>query len=206
MRSTKTTLESSDYESETSLVRSPTKASGRAMIGGKGGVSEIESTDSHSKLPNNLEKTATEVEQEDLRKGNENSLELPRCKIEVERQLVISVKEQKKIQLSIDIHHDPDLKSHKPGNQEQKPAHPVTKESKSAAVKGRKEVNTVEYTPTDDGKKRKVTCIERSEDESHSLIKRRKQSRLNFHDTVKNKGSKLAGRSDKTKRGKKIWF
>ena len=202
MQSTKTTLESSDYESDTSSVRSPAKASGRAMIGGKCGVSEIESTDSHSKLPNHLEKTVTKLEQEDSRKGNE----LPRCKIEVERQIATSVKEQKeqkKIQLSVNIHHDPDSKSHEPGNKERKPGHPVTKDSKSAAVKGRKAVNRVEYTPTDDGKKKKVTCIERSEDESHSLIKRMKQSRFNFDDTVKNKGSKLAGRGGKNNRGKK---
>ena len=185
IRSTKTTLESSDYESETSSVRSPKKVSGRVMTGGKRGASEAESSGNHSRLPNRLEKPATTLEQENSTKGNGNSLmELSKCEIEVDD-------------------HDPDSKSHKPGNKERKPACPGTKDSKSVSVKSRKEVNREEYTPTDDGKKRKVTCIERSEDESHSLIKRMKQSRLNFDDTVKNKGSKLARRGGKTSRGKK---
>ena len=210
IRSTKTTLESSDYESETSAVRSPKKVSGRVMIGGKRGASEAESLGNHSRLPNRLEKPVTTLEQEDSTKGNRSSsMELPRCEIEVERQLTISVKKQKEqkkikqIQQSVDTHRDPDSESHKPGSKERKPACPGTKDSKSASVKSRKEVNREEYTPTDDGKKRKVTCIERCEDESHSLIKRMKQSRLNFDDTVKNKGSKLARRGGKTNKGKK---
>ena len=186
MGSVKTALELSDYESENSSVKSPTKVSRRVMAGGKRGAFEAERTGNLPRSPHRLEQPASEP-------GSG-------CESEVKRQLDISAKKQTKIQqiqLLVDIHHDPDdWKSHEAGNKQLQPACPVTTVKSSPESKK-------EYTPTDDGKKRKVTCIERSENESHSLMKRMKQSRLNFQDTVKNDGSKLVRRGGKTNRGKK---
>ena len=188
LRSTKNTLESSDYESET------TSTEKREAV-------EAESTDSLLRSPHRLEK----LDQKDSTKGNGNSLlEMPGCERKVKRQLATCLnkqKEKKKIELVVDIHHNPDSKSHEPGNKERKAACPGTKNTRSANVKSspisRKENSREEYTPTDDGKKRKITCINRSVDESGSLIKRMRQSRLTFQDTAKNEGSKPVRRRGK---------
>ena len=195
VRSTKNTLESSDYESETTSDKCKTV--------------EAESTGSLLRSPLRLEKP----HQKDSTKGNGNSLEMPRCEREVKRHIAICLNKQKEkekieqIQPVVDIHHNPDSKLHEPGNKEGKAACTGTKNTMSAKVKSsptsKKENNREEYTPTDDGKKRKVTCIDRCVDESGSLIKRMRQSRLTFQDTVKNEDNKPTRRSGKINRGKK---